>query len=590
MTSAPQGPRSQGRQHTPLAATHQPAAPNVDTRGFFDRYETAFAIGLTVLTALMALLLFNARLNEGGDDSTYICRALDLLADGRYPDFQGPLYPLFLAPFIALCGGVNLMVLKLTSVVLLAAGQLLMWWALRRRVPAIILLAAMLLMAVAPLFVQFGSLTYSEPLYMCLQWVAIGLLLRFDNVNDDLGWTHIGLRGLTIGIALVACALTRTIGLAWLPIALVFLALRRQWFKACSVLAGFLVVWLLWASLRGAIWGVDTQGDKQLQTLLQVDPYDPSAGLESASGYFERFTGNSELYLSKHYAKMFGLRDTASRETSVPLTVAFYLLFAWGGWQCLRRNRALTLIVIAALTFLVATFCSLQVLWDQCRLILPFCVMLHLIVLYGLAELLRLVLPSQGYAITGGLAALAALVLFGKATQQMDFMTLRKNLRGDTLTGYTPDWYNYLNLCQNVEKLTNDPQCYVACRKPNMARIYSGGRKFYGIYTIPSQDADTLVAQLRERGVTHAIAASLRRDPAQAGLGVINTMHRFLNVIITKYPYFVEQIAVSGGENQEPAALYKLHYELAVPGEDNGQDSAEAEGDTEPDTVNDAGQ
>ena len=40
------------------------------------------------ISILTSLLLFNLRISEGGDDSTYIIRASNLLNDGTYPSFQ----------------------------------------------------------------------------------------------------------------------------------------------------------------------------------------------------------------------------------------------------------------------------------------------------------------------------------------------------------------------------------------------------------------------------------------------------------------------------------------------------------------------
>ena len=104
-----------------------------------------------------------------------------------------------------------------------------------------------------------------------------------------------------------------------------------------------------------------------------------------------------------------------------------------------------------------------------------------------------------------------------------------------------------------------------------MARIYAGGKRFYGIYNIPSEDPDELVDLLRRNNVTHIIVASLRRDPAQAGLGVINTIHRYLYRILQVYPAFLEQVAQVGGQDDEPAALYKLNYDKAVRVADGAQ-------------------
>ena len=99
------------------------------------------------LMAVMSLLLFNMRVSEGGDDSTYLCRAMEVVASGRYPDFQGPAYPLFLSLFI-FAFGFNLILLKLTSLACMLTGHWLLYRLLRGRVNPLLLVAVLGLTAV----------------------------------------------------------------------------------------------------------------------------------------------------------------------------------------------------------------------------------------------------------------------------------------------------------------------------------------------------------------------------------------------------------------------------------------------------------
>ncbi len=527
-----------------------------------DRNANLIAYVLVALTALMALLLFNARMSEGGDDSSYICRALDFIDQGRYPNYQGPLYPLFLAPFIVFSGGVDVIGLKFTSYVLIVLGQLAMYFALRRFASPRLLLSVMLLMAVNLWFVQFGSLTYSEPLFIIFQWILVYSLLRLDSVSAS-NWRFAALWGLAVGAAVVLAMLVRTAGFGFGVAAVLFLLLRRHWAGVVSVVASVVVLFGLWLGVRTAVWGEVKNNDAQLNSLLQVDPYDPADGLETPQGFVKRFVGNSKLYLSKHYVKMLGFKDPDSRETSSAQTVVLYALFFWGAYVAFKRNRAILFVAILAATMLSLTFFSLQTLWDQYRLILPYVALMHIVVLYAIADIVRRISRRHKVKLMAVVVLLPSAILFSRSASQMDLLSLRKNLTSDPLAGYTPDWYHYLSMCQSVANLPQD--AYVACRKPNMARIYAGGRKFYGIYTIPSSDPDELVANLKEHGVTHIIVGSLRRDPAKAGLGVINTIHRYINFILQKYPRFIEQVAIEGTTDTEPAALFVLHYEYAKP-------------------------
>ena len=74
----------------PIPNNIAPTEAEVRHRGilsFVDEHANGIAVAIMVLTALVGMLLFSVRLDEGGDDSNYICRALDLVADGTYPNF-----------------------------------------------------------------------------------------------------------------------------------------------------------------------------------------------------------------------------------------------------------------------------------------------------------------------------------------------------------------------------------------------------------------------------------------------------------------------------------------------------------------------
>ena len=527
--------------------------------GWPGRHSDAVAWVLTALTGVMTLVMFNARLSQSGDDSAYICRALDFLHEGRYPSFQGPLYPLFLSVAIALKGSVNVLQLKLTSAVLIVLCQVVFYRSLRGRVEPWLLLSSMLLMSVNSWFVEFGGQTFSEALFMVLEWVFVGLALRLEETEVSSRRRLVVLSSLT-GLSVVLCALTRTVGFGLALSAVAYLLLRGRKVHALSVLAAVGLWWGAWMGVRALAWGDKASSGGQMQTLLQVDPYAADEGLETPSGYVGRFLTNSDLYLSKHIVKMLGFRDPESRSTTPLVAVALYALFLWGGYCGYRKSRAVLFMACCAAVMMGVTFFALQTLWDQYRLIVPYVAMAFVVLLYGLKELAGRLSPSFGAKGVAAAVVLMAVAGVVRSFQRADLMALRRNMSGDLLYGYTDDWYNYLSMCSVVGREL-PPSDYVACRKPNMACIYSGGRKFYGIYNIPSEDPDVLADNLRERGVTHVIVASLRRDPMDPNGGVINTVHRYLAFIINKYPDFLEAVAVCGQQGREEATLVRLRYD-----------------------------
>jgi hypothetical protein len=539
---------------------------------FVRRHADALAIAIVVISALTTLLFFNARMNEGGDDSMYICRAYDFIDICKYPNFQGPLYPIFLSVFIRM--GFGIFALKMTSVILLALSQGLFYLSLRRHTPAWVLLSTMLLLALNPWFLEFGSLTYSEALFMVVQWGAVWLAMRYDSLasstsspstsSPDIKRTI--LLGLGLAALLVTLFLVRTVGFALAVAVIAFLLLRRHWRHVAILVGGIVVVFGLWVGIRTAVWGPDVKTGGQMETLLQKDPYDKSEGLEDFSGFCERAIGNSDLYLSKHLTKMLGFLDKDSRTKSRPLSILYIALLLTGCFFAWRRSRdagpGMLMLGLSGLALVGVTFVSLQVMWDQYRLVVPFLPMIYAVLLFGVYHLARLALKDRAKVVMAILVGLLVCTSCRQVGAKMDILTTRKNLKSDDLFGYTPDYYHYAQMCRYIgeNEQLNKPDVYVACRKPEMARIYAGGKKFYGMYTIPSTDPDTLVQTLRGRGVTHVIIASLRRDPADPHGGVINTVHRYMAFILQKYPDFIRGIHAYGNENDEPAILYEIKY------------------------------
>lgn len=523
------------------------------------KYDIIFA-AIMVVTLVFGLLLFNLRIDEGGDDSTYICRAMDVVASGTYPTFQGPLYPWFLALFVAFCGP-NLLVLKMTSLVCVLCGHIVFYKVARKKMNSEHLLAVMGLLSINSLYLFFASQTYSESLFALVQYIFLGLLLRMeDNAGEKLSVKQVFAVVLPVAICIVCGYLIRTVGAFWLVAALVYLCLRK-YYKPALVLLGTTIVALgLWVAVKTSIWG-ESKGQSQITQLTQVHPYEVEKGQETILGYFGRFGENSNKYLSKHMLRIAGFKQVNSRETSSVATILIYIVFLYGAFQAYKRgNRAVLLCAVLAATMMGVTFFALQTLWDQYRLIVPYVLSAYVVLIYGLYQLFLLMGEKVAKITLGALIGCSALLSFSQTIHKIDLMQLKTNLGGDMLYGYTPDWYNYLGMCQAVAEHLPE-ESFVACRKPNMARIYAGGKKFHGIYNFQSEDPDELLNALKERGVTHIILASLRRDPLYPGQGVINTIHRYMHFIVQKYPTAFYEVAVMGKEDQEPAYLYQINYD-----------------------------
>jgi hypothetical protein len=120
-----------------------------------------------------------------------------------------------------------------------------------------------------------------------------------------------------------------------------------------------------------------------------------------------------------------------------------------------------------------------------------------------------------------------------------------------------PDWVNYIKMsrwaAENVPKDMN-----IGSRKPSISFIYSG-KEFIGLYRVPSDNADSLLANLKSRKIDYVMMASLRTIPERKTQYTISTINRILYPIQEKYPQkltLVHQIGVD-----EKAYLFKINYD-----------------------------
>ncbi len=520
-----------------------------------DRQKLLIGIILGVFT-LLSMFLFNLRVSEGGDDSTYIIRAVDFVNEGTYPSFQGPLYPLFLSVFVALFG-IKLSLLKLSSFVLMLISVWMFYKVFRQRISYVLLFSALIISSLSSLYIYFSSQTYSEAMFIVLQLPVFALVFKLvEQETDRIDWKTI----LLLSVTVVAGYLTRTVGVGALIAVVFFLIISKRYKESGAVVAGSLVVMALFLLIKNGIWQNGWFDGGQASTLIYKHPYQMEQGKETFMGFLTRFVDNSNLYLSKHLMQMVGLKSEVYKTTNALVTVLLYLVFLFGSIKAFKKNKYLLFTAIYVATMLGITFFVLQRLWDQYRLIVPFFNGVILILLYGIFQLVQLSQNKWLHRLAFALVLVCTVNLVSVSFSKVDLLTLRKNIRGDLYEGYTDDWRHYLSMAEFAGKQLPE-QSYVAVRKPNMARIYANGKKFYGIYRYDTEDPDELLARLKERNVSHVIMASLRKNPAINNGQTINTIQRYLYIISQKYP-LVFRLEHQIGRS-EPAYLFRVDYDAA---------------------------
>ncbi len=511
--------------------------------------------GITILTSL---LLFNLRISEGGDDSTYIIRAYNLLNEGVYPSFQGPFYPMFLSLVIGITG-IKLGLLKLTSLLFMGMFFILFYKTFKSRIEPVVLYPVLFLLSVNSYVLYFSSQTYAESMFMAFLGLFFIYFFRFIDPRKEVKSEIKQI--VLIAFFVVLLALIKTIGIG-VAIAVVFFFLIEKEYKlAGKFLLSFILIMGGWILLKGMIWGFDIGASSQATTLLLKHPYDFTQGKETFSGYLQRFVDNSNLYLSKHFLMMVGLRDIDTKSIKPIYTMVLYILFVFSFVSSFKNNRYLTFIGIFIVIMLGITFVSLQKIWDQYRLIIPFFPFMVIFLVSGIVALFKSEKLSRFQVVVTLFLSLSILFTASQAMSKTDLLTLRSNLMGNKYKGYSIDWANYLKMAEYVgDELDQDS--YAACRKPNMARISANGKAFFGVYRIASADPDTLLQILKDRQVTHIIMASLRKHPAVNNGQTINTIKRYMSVIVKKHPnVFIFKHKIG---KTEPAYLFYIDYSKKI--------------------------
>ena len=526
---------------------------------FFEQRKSAILWISLLLTAIFGILLFEPKVSIGGDDSMYINRAYNFINKGTFPTFQGPLYPMFLGLFISIFG-TKLLLFKFVSLMFYLGHQWFTYKTFKDYLSPFALFVFFFLLSTSAAILFYASSTYNEIFYLLIQSIFIYHFVKsfvegdHDGFNLKKDYVNI----LLSCFLLLLLAITKNIGLV-APIAVViYFLFTKDWKSSASFAMCFVLFIVGFNFIKSAVWEVKSmQISQQLEALMTKVPYKQDSGQEDAYGFLMRLVENSKVYLGYHFRNIFGMANNEVIEASTFFTLLIYGLFIPGFFIALRKSRFWLFIGVFTSTALGATFLILQTFWLQERLIIVFTPVLLAFLFYMLNHLFTNTLKkiSTAFIVLLSIMIFANLVRsFKRIPEQITINS--KYIGGDRYYGFPEDWIYYLQMTSwTAENLPDD--AYVACRKPGMAFVYSGGKDFYGIWRVHSQDPEVLYSTLKDAGVTHVIMASLRTNPDDPNSRIINTVRRYLNAINDAYPGKIKMVHQIG--ETWPTYLFELH-------------------------------
>jgi len=537
------------------------------------------------LSILFSLLLFQARMDIGGDDSTYILRAYDFIHKGSFPSFQGPFYPMFLSIFVSFLG-INVIFLKSLSLICNFVALLFLYKSFKDRIPPFVLYSVLLLTAINSYILSFASLTYSESFFMALQFVFFFYLFKLvdkikngNNVPLKESWKN----WLIVGLIVFLMSSARSVGIFALAGLILFFTIQlpplkkswEKWFMPPGIklivriftnryiiflIGAFFIFYIPIGFIEKIVWHAQSQFGQQSNQYMLKNAYNAADGNETFNGFIMRFFQNCDLYLSKRFFQIIGLRSFEATDTITGLTFFFALFFFFCIYRAMKsKNYYLLAVSMYVLSLTGITFLVLQIQWDQPRLIMVFVPLYLMLFIYGLYDVTKKA-PWAMQFLTVFVVFIVAISecsgTLAKAKENMP--SLSKNLHGDIYAGFTPDWVNYLKLsewCQNLPK-----DSIVACRKGPMSSVYANGREFFNVTKTDNidNDADSIISWFKRNNVRYILLAKLRLNPSNPDQGFINTMNRLIIPIARKYPQKLKFIKQEG--TSEEAQLYEVLY------------------------------
>ena len=494
-------------------------------------FNTFFYWSLWAVQATLILLLFDAKMHVGGDDSDYVMSAHAFLMGNAFPLWHGSFYPIFLS-LIMIFAGFNVVIFKVVSVILTLINFWIFYVTFKNKVAPPALFFALAVTAFSYYLAFFGSTTYSEPLFVFLQSVTFYFFFKCDESGTLKGYKLV-LTWLIFGLCMFLLSITRNIGLGVIiSVAGYFLLTKKYRFAGIST-AMFVTYHAFFILYKKIVWNISEAGfEGQVGKMRLKNFYDPSSGTEDSLGMLVRFYDNSNLYLSKHLSVMLGFRPLEALTIRPVSTFIFYFIFCLIFYLAFR-NKAILSVCIYLAVMISMTFISQQAHWDQYRLIVVYLPMIALCFGFLLNELF-----SWGgflkYGFRAMLFIIPALVAIQSFASKKNLATSWKNLSNESnqYEGYPGGWKSYAEISEWAGENLSDTAT-ILCRKPGLSGVY-GKREFRGIYSFPYKHPDSAVAfidrnkisyvildNLHLTAVPHLLSCYLERKPL--GLKVVKT-------------------------------------------------------------------
>lgn len=511
---------------------------------------------LLIVCAFLTFISFNARISEAHDDALYLEGGWRYI--NEFPNYfytqNAPLYPMVLALLIKVFG-FKLILFKLFSSAFNLLGFALFYKALKGRIPAVVFIPVAVFQAVNHLIIYYASMTFTEAFYFFLQGLFFFYAVKIiDAVQKDGLQLKPQLKlWLLFGLSMFLISTAKSSAIVVIPAVMLYFLIEKN-YKALGVSVGaYLAFKIPYELIVKLVWQAQNQFKGQSKILLQKDPYDVTQGNEDLMGFVGRFFENCNLAISKRFYQLIGWRDETSTEVYGLITIISIGIALFGFWKLIKnKNKTMLLLALFTGAQLVLSFIILQTKWDQPRITLVCMPVIIILMLYAVYSFTNKHGFGQTIYFVLAFLMMGSVALSSVKRGFKNLPVIQKNLKGDKYFGYTPDWQNFLK-CSEWCADSLPENSLVISRKAPMSFVYGKGKKFFPVYSVVFRDPETkmsnpdsALAFFEKNKVTHVMLASLRANPRDPAMGIINTVHHIFYPVMEKYPQKLRLVHTEG--------------------------------------------
>jgi 4-amino-4-deoxy-L-arabinose transferase-like glycosyltransferase len=527
---------------------------------WFEQNNYRWLLGVIAIGLICSIFTFDIKPGVDGDDTSYVLSAMKIVHSGQLPiGFRTPGYPIVLSLFVWMFG-VNLVILKATSLLFFLGVIVSLFFVFRNRLQPIILSSLLLLVAINPLMLKYSHQTFSEMLFtLLLIWTIHFILLSSEKESSR----YI----LIAAIFTMASFYVRIAGAAIAGVAVLLFAYQRRWKQ-------FVIYIILCAALYSPMkiyeWTSSTAALGQASILMLKNPYNTTEGMETASGFVDRFINNIFNHANYQLPSALGLPMPqelgAADGRFIPSASAFFgvlisvILLTGCIAPIIRKPKSmmafLGFFIVAYVVFISV---ALQNIFATPRMLIPIIPYLIIGTFEGFRMLgNRWVKVTDIEAVSTRAKSLIFIAVIGltlaniigtKESIDENYPILKANLGGNEFAGFTEDWTNYLRASVWIKAQLPIQSTGIICRKPELFLLYAGNYNVYGAYKIDQTNPDSIIAKWKSLNMTHLLYDNFQWT---------STLRRYIQPVAEKYPQMFEMVHQEG--SQYPSYIFHLNY------------------------------